>query len=65
MKRLNKEEGGSGDGCVRQVGLRINWGDWDWQKMEAKAVLRSLRNGEWARNVIKIDMRPLLSLNGS
>lgn len=36
----------------REVGLRINWEDWDWQKMDAKPVLESLRNGELARNMI-------------
>lgn len=36
----------------REVGLRINWEDWDWQKKEAKPVLKSLRNGELARNMI-------------
>lgn len=52
MKCLKSEEERSGDECIRQVGLRIGWEDWDWQKMEAKPVLRRLRNGELARNMM-------------
>lgn len=47
-----KPEKGSGDEFIRQVGLGIDWKDWDWQKMEAKPVLRSFRNGELARNMM-------------
>lgn len=52
MKCLNSEGKGSADECVRQVGLRIDWEDWDWQKREAKPVLRSLRNRELARSMM-------------
>lgn len=52
VKCLKSEEERSGDECIRQVGLRIGWEDWDWQKMEAKPVLRRLRNGELARNMM-------------
>lgn len=45
MKRLNKGEKGTGNGCIRQVGPRMDWEDWDWQEMEVKLVLRVLMPG--------------------
>jgi len=52
VKCLNSKDKGRGEKFIRQVGLGIGWGeDWDWQKVEAKPVLKSLRNEELTRSM--------------